>query len=137
MNNRLATGCQTMFSSFRKAQILIPFFSERLGDYATLARLDLVQFRNETIQSIVGAIVGAAALLLLLSFIGVAVIVTAWDSSNRILVAWLVALAWGLITGICVYLARRPSSGSAPFANIGLEIARDLAAIRNPGDAHE
>ena len=65
-----------MFSSIRKAKILIPFFYERLGDYAELARMDLVQFRRETIHSIAGAVVGAAALLLLVSFIGIAAIVT-------------------------------------------------------------
>src|SRR6185437_14793951 len=43
-----------MFSSIRKAKILIPFFYDRLGDYADLARLDFIQFRSDTIRSIVG-----------------------------------------------------------------------------------
>jgi hypothetical protein len=61
-----------MFSSIRKAQILIPFFNQRLADYAALARLDLITFRNEMIAAIVGAAVGVAALLLLLGFVCVA-----------------------------------------------------------------
>jgi hypothetical protein len=125
-----------MFSSIRKAKILLPFFYERLGDYAALARMDLIQLRHEAVQSIVRAVVGAGAFLLLLSFIGVAAIVTEWDTPNRILTAWLVALAWGLITGACLYLARRVPSGSSPFANIGSEIVRDLSVIRESHAAH-
>ncbi len=126
-----------MLSSIRKAKILIPFFYERLGDYAELARMDLVQFRSETIHSIAGAVVGAAALLLLLSFIGIAAIVTEWDTPHRILTAWLVVLGWSLCTGACVYLARRLMSGSPPFAHVGSAISNDLAAIKNPHNTHE
>ena len=125
-----------MFSSIRKAKILLPFFYERLGDYAALARMDLIQFRHEAVLSIVAAAVGAGAFLLLLSFIAVAAIVTEWETPNRILTAWLVALAWGLITGACLYLARRLRSGSLPFANIGSEISRDLSVIRDSGLTH-
>lgn len=52
-----------MFLSIRKAQILIPFFNRRLADYAQLARLDLITFRNEMIAAIVGAAIGVASLL--------------------------------------------------------------------------
>jgi len=55
-----------MFSEIRKTKIQIPFFSQRISDYAELARLDLITFRNEMISSIVSAALGAAALLLLL-----------------------------------------------------------------------
>ena len=125
-----------MFSSIRKAKILLPFFYERVGDYAALARMDLIQFRHEAVLSIVAAAVGAGAFLLLLSFIAVAAIVTEWETPNRILTAWLVALASGLITGACLYLARRLLAGSLPFANIGSEISRDLSVIRDSGLTH-
>jgi hypothetical protein len=122
-----------MFSSIRKAKIVIPFFYERLGDYAELARMDLLQFRNETIHSIAGAVIGAAALLLLLSFIGIAAIVTEWDTPHRIITAWLVVLGWGLCTGACVYLAQRMMRGSPPFAHVASAISNDVATVNNPG----
>jgi hypothetical protein len=123
-----------MFSSIRKAKILIPFFYDRMGDYAELAQMDLVRFRSETIRSIAGAVVGAAAILLLLSFVGVAAIVTEWDTPHRILTAWLVALGWGLCTVACLSLARRLMRGSPPFAHVGSAISSDLAAIKKPGN---
>ncbi|HWG68725.1 MAG TPA: hypothetical protein VN692_04830 [Steroidobacteraceae bacterium] len=123
-----------MFSSIRKAKILIPFFYDRLGDYADLARLDFIQFRSDTIRSIVGAMVGSAALLLLLSFIGVAAIVTEWATPHRILTAWLVVLGWSICAGAAVYVARRLMIGSSPFAHVGSAISRDLSAIGKPGN---
>jgi hypothetical protein len=126
-----------MFSSIRKAKILIPFFYERLGDYAELARMDLVQFRNETVRSIAGAVVGAAAFLLVLSFVSIAAIVTEWDTPHRILTAWLVVLGWGLGAGACGYVARRLMSNSPPFAHIGSAISNDLAAAKNPVKSRE
>ena len=91
--------------------------------------MDLLRFRNETIHSVAGAVIGAAALLLLMSFIGIAAIVTEWDTPHRILTAWLVVLGWGLCTGACVYLARRLMSGSPPFAHVASAISTDIAAV--------
>lgn len=123
--------CDNMFSSIRKAKIIIPFFYRRMGDYAELARLDLVQFRKETIHSIAGAVIGAAALLLLLSFVGIAAIVTEWETPHRVLTAWLVVLGWSLCTAICVYVARRLMHGSPPFGHIGSALSSDMAVVKN------
>ena len=123
-----------MFSSIRHAKILLSFLNQRLGDYAQLARFDLTTFREEMINAIVGAAIGAASSLFLLCFLCVAVLVTAWDTPYRTHVAWLICIAWGLLTGACIYLARRLVKGSAPFQNIGLELSRDLSAIKNPED---
>jgi len=98
-----------MFLSIRKAQILIPFFNQRLADYAQLACLDLITFRNEMIAAIVGAAIGVASLLLLLGFVCVGVIITEWDTPYRIRAAWIIAVAWGLITGVCAYVATSQS----------------------------
>jgi hypothetical protein len=126
-----------MFSSIRKAKTVIPFFYHRLGDYAELARLDFIQFRNETIRSVVAAMVGAGALLLLLGFIGVAAIVTEWATPHRVLTAWLVVLGWSLCTGAAIYVARRLMASSLPFVHIGSAISRDLSAIDNPRNTRD
>jgi hypothetical protein len=96
--------------------------------------LDLTTFRDEVINAIIGAAIGAASSPFLLCFLCVAVLVTAWDTPYRTHVAWLICIARCLLTSGCVYLARRLMKGSAPFENIGSEIARDLSAIKNPED---
>lgn len=127
-----------MFPLIQKAKILIPFFNERLADYARLARLDLIAFRNEMIVSIVGVAIGAAALLLLLGFICVAVIVTEWDTPNRILTAWIIVMAWAVLTVLCSLLARFLMKGTSAFENIASEISLDISVIsRRTRDADE
>jgi hypothetical protein len=109
-----------------------------MADYAELARLDLITFRNEMIAAIVGAAVGVASLLLLLCFICIALLVTEWDTPYRILAAWLVAIAWALIAAGCVLLARFMMKGSSPFKNISSEMALDLSVIKaHAGSSHE
>jgi Putative Actinobacterial Holin-X, holin superfamily III len=126
-----------MFSSLRKAKIVIEFLNARLGDYLELARLDLAAFRSETINSIVGLAVGAAAFLLLLCFVCVAILVTEWNTPNRILAAWIICLGWAVLTAACVAVAWKLTRKSSPFGNLGLEITRDLAAIRSaPKSVH-
>jgi amino acid transporter len=118
-----------MFPLIQKAKILVPFFHQRLADYAKLARMDLIAFRNEMIASIVGAAIGAAALLLLLGFICVAVIVTEWDTPNRIRTAWFIVVVWALITVLCAFLARILMKGTSAFENIASEISLDLEVV--------
>jgi hypothetical protein len=126
-----------LFSSIRKARILIPFFNQRAADYAALARLDLITFRNEMIASIVGAAIGAAALLFLLGFICVALIITEWDTPNRVRTAWIIAIGWGLVTGACVYVGRFLMRSTSPFQNIASEISLDLSVIKTSNASHE
>jgi hypothetical protein len=119
-----------MFDGVKKAKILIPFFSQRIADYAELARLDLITFRNEMIAAIVGAAVGVASLLLLLCFICIALLITEWDTSYRILTAWLIALAWALVAAGGALLAWFMMKGTSPFKNITSEMSLDLAVVK-------
>jgi hypothetical protein len=121
---------RAMLASIRKAKILITFFNHRLLDYAELARLDLITFRNEMIVAIVGTAAGVAALLLMLCFICVALIITEWDTPYRIRTAWMIAIAWALVTPACFFAARLLMKGSSPFQNIGSAIALDLSVIK-------
>jgi hypothetical protein len=87
------------------------------------------------IAAIVGAAVGVASLLLLLCFICVALLITEWDTPYRILAAWLLALAWGLVATGCVVLGRSLMKGNSPFKNIASEVALDLSVIKTHTDS--
>jgi hypothetical protein len=64
--------------------------------------LDLTTFRDEVINALIGAAIGAASSLFLLCFLCVAVLVTAWDTPYRTHVARLIGIAWCLLTSGCV-----------------------------------
>jgi hypothetical protein len=60
----------------------------------------------------------------------VALIVSAWDSDVRILVAWLVCIFWALLGGAGLVVARRAVMQLTPFQDLGTEISRDLAVLK-------
>lgn len=119
-----------MLSLFRRIRILVPFINQRLVDYAKLARFDLIAFRNETIRAIIAAVICAAAVLLLLCFVGVAIIVTEWETPNRIITAWVVCIGWCVVAAGGAFIVRHVLSGSSPFDNIEKELLRDLSVIK-------
>lgn len=125
-----------MLQGFRRARILIPFFSQRVGDYAALAQLDLIAFRNEMIAAIIGAAVCLASILMLLCFVCIALLITEWETPNRIITAWVIVAAWALMVTAGAFLARFLMKGSSPFKNIASEIALDLSIIKNTPDEH-
>jgi hypothetical protein len=120
---------------FWKAKILVPFLNQRLADYAELTRLDLITFRNEMSASIVGAAIGAAALLFLLGFICVALVIGEWDTPHRMLTAWLIVIGWALITVACAYIGRSLMKSPSAFQNIASAISLDLSAM-NASTSH-
>jgi hypothetical protein len=121
-----------MFSQLRRAKVILPFLGERIGDYAQLVRFDLLAFQKDMINSIVGAVVCAAAMLLLLCFVSLAVIVTEWGTVDRIGAAWAVCCVWAFVAATAAIVARRLMRGSSAFAHVETELLRDLSVIRGP-----
>ncbi len=106
------------------------FVGNRIEDYVQLARLDAAVLRQELVRAAVGLALLACAGLLFLCFFSVAVIVTAWQTEERVLVAWLVCLMWALLGGAGLVLARRALQQPTPFQDLGTEISRDLAVLK-------
>ena len=102
-----------MFQRTRRVRSVLHFVRDRVPHYGPLVTDDLHHFRDEMVKATVGAGVSAVAGLIFACFLSLAVIVTAWESSHRILVAWLVCLAWavlaGLVTGAAYELPMRTS----------------------------
>jgi cell division protein FtsL len=81
-------------------------------------------------KATVGAGVSAVAGLIFVCFLSQAVIVTAWDSSHRILVAWLVCLVWAVLAVVGLSYARRAVvSAPRPFRLVSAAVARDYARL--------
>jgi len=115
---------------------MVHFLRERLPYYAPLARQDAHEFRDEIVAATVGAGIAAVAGLMLAGFVSVAVIVTAWDGSHRIMAAWLVCFAWAVIAITGLLFARRALTGRPqPFRHVSAALTRDyghlLVAVEN------
>ena len=119
-----------LFGRVRRVRSVLHFVRDRVPHYGPLLTDDLRHFRDELVKATVGAGVSAVSGLIFVSFLSQAVIVTAWDSSHRILVAWLVCLLWAVLAVVGLSYARRAVvSAPRPFRLVGAAVARDYAHL--------
>ena len=119
-----------MFGRVRRVRSVVNFVRDRVPHYGPLLTDDLHHFRDELVRATVGAGVSAVAGLIFVGFLSLAVIVTAWDSNYRRLVAWLVCLIWaGLALGGLSYARRAVLSAPRPFRLVSAAISRDYARL--------
>lgn len=76
-------------------------------DYLRIFHSDLNTFRDELVRTSGGLIVAAVAGLLFLSFLSVALLVSAWESRFRLLTAWGISAGWLVIALAGLVCARR------------------------------
>ena len=79
-----------MFRRVHRVKAMFQLLRERAPYYGSMAREDLHKFRDEIVKASVGACVSAAAGLIFACFLSIAVIVSAWDGSHRVVVAWVI-----------------------------------------------
>ena len=104
--------------------------SERAGDYLSLATIDAKMQGAILAKQAVGYAIAALFGLFAVFFLGIAIIVSFWETDYRILVAWLVVLGFGAGAGAGIFLARKHVSASAAFAHVRDEFKRDVDLIK-------
>lgn len=118
-----------MVAKARRAREVFRFIRINSPAYLRVFHSDLRTFREELIRTSVGLLIGAVAGLLFVSFLCVALVVSAWDTQFRLLTAWGVSLGWLLIALVGLIFARRALKVPPPFANFTQLLQQDLAAI--------
>lgn len=122
-------GYTTVFEALHKSKLLSAIALDRLGDYFELLRLEMkIQGRNLGAQLLGYAIAAVFALLAAL-FIGVAIILTYWDTPHRATAAWLVVVLYVVVAGIAYAFSSRPLPGSA-FETLRSELRRDVETVK-------
>jgi hypothetical protein len=118
-----------MFRRVHRVRSILQFLRERAPHYGPLARDDLHKFRDEIVKASVGASISAAAGLIFACFLSFAVIVSAWDTVDRIAVAWAVCSGWAALALGGLWYARKAISGPPPFRLMEAALARDYASL--------
>ena len=86
-----------MFETIQKARQLGVIALERIDDYLELLRI-LAEIQGRNLERrIIGFAVIALFAFLSLIFLGLAIIVTCWDTSYRVTAAWGVVVIYALI----------------------------------------
>ena len=118
-----------MIAKARRAREVFRFIRINSPAYLRVFHSDLNNFRDELVRSSVGLIVGAVAGLLFVSFLSVALLVSAWETKLRLVAAWGVTAGWLFIALVGLAYARRALQAPMPFANFAQLLQRDLEAI--------
>lgn len=118
-----------MVAKARQAREVLRFIFVNSPAYLRVFHSDLHIFRNELVRASAGLIVGAVAGLLFVSFLSMALLVSAWETELRLLTAWGVSAGWLLIALAGVVYAQRALQAPRPFAKISRLLQQDFAAI--------
>lgn len=119
-----------MLESLQKAKKLSFIALTRLGDYLALARIEMKMQSREIGVQLVGYLAAALCALIALLFIGVAIIVSFWDSEYRALAAWAVVALYAAGAAASFVLARRHTATAGGLGTLRDEFKRDVALVR-------
>jgi hypothetical protein len=118
-----------MVAKARRAREVFRFIRINSPAYLRVFHSDLNAFRDEFVRTSLGLIIGAVAGLLFVSFLCLALLVSAWETKLRLVTVWGVTAGWLVIALAGLAYARRAVRGSMPFATFTHLLQRDLAAI--------
>ncbi len=119
-----------MLEALRKSKQLSFMVLDRLGDYLALLRVEMKLQGREIGVQLIGYLAAALFMLFALLFIGIAIIVSFWDSDFRGLAAWFVVALYIGAAGIAVAMARRHATRTAALESLRAEFRRDVALLR-------
>ncbi len=119
-----------MFETLKKSRQLSIIALDRLGDYLSLLSIEMKLQGREIGVQIAGYTVATLCAIFMLLFLGIAIIVSFWDSEYRALAAWVVVALYAGGAGAGVSLARRHSSKITALGTLCDEIKRDAALVR-------
>lgn len=119
-----------MLNALRKSKQLSAIGMERLGDYLALLRIELKMQGREMRVQLLGFLTAAICILYGLLFMGVAIIVSFWDSEYRAIAAWITAVLYLGLAAAGLAMARRHTGKAAVLTTLREEIRRDAELIR-------
>lgn len=119
-----------MLEALKKSKQLSVMALDRLGDYLALLRIEMKLQGREIGVQLIGYLAAALFVLFALLFIGIAIIVSFWDSEFRGVAAWAVVALYIGAAGVAVAVARRHVARTTALATLREELRRDAALVR-------
>ncbi|MDB5761263.1 MAG: phage holin family protein [Herminiimonas sp.] len=119
-----------MFETLHKSKQISVIALDRLGDYIELLRIELKLQGRELGMQLLGYVVAAFFGILTAIFIGVAIIVTFWDSPNRAIAAWGVVVLYVAAAGGGIFLSLKHKYDGSAFSTLRNELKRDVDLVK-------
>lgn len=120
-----------MFETINKAKQLGVLGLKRIGDYLELLRIEVeIQVRNVS-ERLFSFAVMILFILLAFFFLGLAVIITYWDTKHRIMAAWLVFASCALAAVVSYLLGRRRRPVDSALQIMREELQKDMQLLKD------
>ena len=119
-----------MLEALQKSKQLSVMALDRLGDYLALLRIEMQLQGREIGVQLIAYLAAVMFVLFALLFIGIALIVSFWDSEFRGIAAWAIVAAYMAAAGFAVAVARRHVARTAALATLREELRRDADLVR-------
>lgn len=105
------------------------FCAQRVADYGELFRIELAETKTRLLHEVIALVALAVGALFTLSFLCIAIIVTAWGTPYFLSVVWGVAATWLIVT-IVAFLVLRVQRPGQSFQTLQRELRRDVESVR-------
>lgn len=121
-----------MFETIKKARHLAAIALERIDDYLELIRIS-VEIQGQSLKKrIISFVIVVLFAVLSLIFLGLAIIVTCWDTPYRAVAAWGVTACYALIA-IMAYMmgSQDKTSPASTFDTLRDELRQDVKLMKD------
>jgi len=105
------------------------FCVQRVADYGELFRIELAETKTRLLHEVIALVALAVGALFTLSFLCIAIIVSAWGTPYFLSVVWGVAAAWLIVT-IVAFLVLRVQRPGQSFQTLQRELRRDVESVK-------
>lgn len=120
-----------MFETIKKARYLAAIALERIDDYLELVRIS-VEIQGRSLKKrIISFVVIALFAVLSLIFLGLAIIITCWDTPYRVTAAWGVAACYALIAFVAYMGSQDKASPASTFDTLRDELQQDVKLMKD------
>jgi uncharacterized membrane protein YqjE len=120
----------TVFETLEKAKQIAILTLGRLDDYVQLLRIEVkMQGKNLAIQ-LAGYLVAVFFAMLVIMFLGLAIIVSFWETDYRLIAAWGVVGLYTVLAGIGLLIASLHRYKGSAIGVISEELKRDVEMVK-------
>jgi uncharacterized membrane protein YqjE len=119
-----------VFETLHKSKQISVIALDRLGDYIELLRIELKLQGRELALQILGYVIAALFGVLTTVFIGIAIIVSFWDTDYQAIAAWAVVALYLAAAGAGIYLSRKHVYKGSAFSTLRNELKQDVNLVK-------
>ncbi|MDQ3185523.1 MAG: phage holin family protein [Pseudomonadota bacterium] len=120
-----------MFETIKKARQLGVIALERIDDYLELLRIS-TEIQGQNLKSrIISSVVVALFAVLSLIFLGLAIIITCWDTPYRVTAAWGMVAFYALIAFVAYMSSQNRAGPVSAFDTLRDELQQDIKLMKD------